>query len=114
MADQDVTGQVSLICQTMVPPQTGDWPRKCSIPNRTARAWLSEVAQCQSSKVLGTGRCAASPRVSFLSPSSAFWCASMPGESWLSGSSWIHRVKVAHDGGPWKPNSDTNRGAYVA
>ena len=46
-------------------------------------------------------------------PSSAFWCSRSAGEVGVSGcSSWIQVVRVGQLGGPWKPNSEQNRGMW--
>ena len=51
-------------------PQDGD---DAEAVLAAARAWLSWVAQCQSSKVVAEGRCRARPRASLSLPSCAFW-----------------------------------------
>jgi hypothetical protein len=56
-AAQLVTGQQSLSCQTTAPAVRGECDRKCSMPQVTARAWFNCVAKCQSSKLVGVGRC---------------------------------------------------------
>ena len=52
-AAQLVTGQQSLSCHPIVPMHVPRSDRKCSTPVRTARAWLSCVAQSQASKSAG-------------------------------------------------------------
>ena len=85
------------------------------MPAATARAWLSWVGQCQSSKSPRARRSARPGRGRSLPlPSSAFWWCSMPGESGASGSSGTPARSVAYAGGAWQPNSATNRGTLVA
>ncbi|WFR65814.1 hypothetical protein P9139_11645 [Curtobacterium flaccumfaciens] len=93
--------------------------RNHSIPNRIACAWLSCAAKCQSSmrhaeSGAGVGRCPRIPSASFRLPWSAFWCTSISWPSGSSGSSCTTAASVDHAGGPWNPNSATNRGFQSA
>jgi hypothetical protein len=109
---QETEGQQSLSCQTMLPVHSGLSERKYSTARRIARAWLSDIAQCQSSIVSGTGKCGTSPMVSLTFPSAAFWWASTPGDSGVNGSSVTAVRSVDHAGGACQPNSATNRGRW--
>ena len=100
IAAQEVTGQQSLSCQTIAPAVRGHQERKCSMPNATARAWLSWVGPVPVRRSRrARGRWGARPRSSLPLPSSAFWCSRNVGSSLVSGRrrpSWTARVQ----GGP--------------
>ena len=86
-AAHDVTGQQSLSCQMTEPMHTGACERRWLMPRRSARAWLSCIAQCQASMSEGSSKCGSSPTHNLVLPSPAFWWATIPGDSGVIGSS---------------------------